>query len=176
MKELHQTIIKDLKRHGGSGIIRSIIVLLFNTSFQLLLNYRLGRFLHERRNPFSSLIILFLKRRQLVRYSCDISYQAIMGQRVHFPHPIGIVVGVGVEIQDDVMIWQGVTLGGLGRSSELKKGYPLIKSGVKLFSDCKVLGEVEVGECAIVAASALVNKNVPKRHLAVGLPAIVKQL
>lgn len=176
MKALLQTIKKDLKKHGGRGVTHSIIVLLFNTSFHLLLNYRLGRFLHERRNPLNSLLILFLKRRQLVRYSCDISYQALIGQRVHFPHPIGIVVGVGVEIQDDVMIWQGVTLGAQGKSSELTKSYPVIKKGVKLFTNCKVLGAVEVGEYAIVAASALVNKNVPKGHLAIGLPAIVKPL
>lgn len=176
MSKLWTLIKEDLKRHGGSNLFRIVITILFNMSFRLVLNYRLGRFLHERRNPLSSILILALKKRQLQRYSSDISYQACIGRRIHFPHPIGIVIGVGVKIEDDVMIWQGVTLGSHGKTNETDKSYPVIRSAAKLFTDCKVIGPIEVGEGSRVGACALVVKDVPPQCVAVGIPAISKSL
>lgn len=176
MSKLCFLIKEDLKSHGGSGFLRIVLTILFNTSFRLVLNYRLGRFLHKNRNPSYSILILFLKRRQLHRYSSDISYQSDIGRRIHFPHPIGIVIGEGVKIEDDVMIWQGVTLGSHGKANETDKSYPVIRSKVKLFTRCKVLGPIEVGTGARVGASALVVKDVPSQCVAIGIPAISKPL
>lgn len=74
------------------------------------------------------------------------------------------------------MIWQGVTLGSHGKANETDKSYPVIRSKAKLFTGCKVLGPVEIGEGARVGASALVVKDVPSQCVAIGIPAISKPL
>lgn len=176
MIQLISFLKEDIRTHGGNSISRSLLIFFFNVSFRLVLNYRIGRFLHERRNLIFSIIILFLKKRQLIRYNCDISYQAKIGRRILFPHPLSIVVGNGVEIGDDVMIWQGVTLGSHGKFGVDDKGYPSIRNCVKLFTDCKVLGPIEIGENSRVGSSALVTKNVSASHFAYGIPAITKKI
>ncbi|AXG73158.1 hypothetical protein DVK85_02520 [Flavobacterium arcticum] len=135
------------------------------------MNYRLGYYLAKRRNVIVNIILLHLKRRQLVRYGCDISYQAVIGKNVSFPHPIGIVIGVGSVIEDNVMIWQNVTLGSKGAET---KAYPHIKSNVKIFSAAQILGSVIVGENSRIGAFSLVLKNVPDNSTAVGIPAQIK--
>jgi serine O-acetyltransferase len=135
------------------------------------MNYRVGYYLAKRRNVIVNIILLHLKRRQLVSYGCDISYQASIGKNISFPHPIGIVVGVGSVIEDNVMIWQNVTLGSKGSETKV---YPYIKSNVKIFSGAQILGSVTVGENSRIGAFSLVLKDVPANSTAVGIPAQIK--
>lgn len=109
-----------------------------------------------------------LKKRQIRKYASDISYQAVIGKNVSFPHPIGIVIGVGVVIQDNVGIWQHVTLGSVGKGSMI---YPVINKGAKLFANCQVIGNVTIGANAKIGASSLVLNDVPEDKTAVGIPA-----
>lgn len=163
-------IIEDVRFYGGNSLKEIILIFFFNVPFKLLLNFRIGSYLVKRRNLFNNLIILWLKRRQIRRYHCDISYDAAIGKRLSIPHPIGIVVGAGVVIRDNVMIWQNVTLGSHGKVGD-KKVYPVIESGVKLYSGCQILGPIVIGEYAVVGAGSIVLKDVPNEQVAVGIPA-----
>ncbi|WP_133063441.1 hypothetical protein [Flavobacterium aurantiibacter] len=116
---LFSIIQSDLKHYRATGFTKFLLVVIFNQSFRLLLNYRLGNYLAQRRNFIYNLLILFLKRRQIRRYSCDIAYSAKIGKNISFPHPIGIVIGTNTEIGDYVMIWQHVTFGSKGAESKV---------------------------------------------------------
>lgn len=101
----------------------------------------------------------------------EIHPEAQIGKRVFIDHGMGVVIGQTAIIEDDVLIYQGVTLGGVS----LKKGkrHPTIKSGVVIGAGAKVLGNIEIGENAKIGANSVVVKPVPANATAVGIPAHV---
>jgi serine O-acetyltransferase len=173
VKEFYLILQSDLRGHGISGVRRVILGFFFNMSLRLVLNYRLGAFLAARRNNIASIIILYLKKRQIKNYGCDISYHATIGLNIRFPHPLNIVIGDKVIIEDNNMIWQGVTIGSHGKKGEIME-YPRIKNRVKIYAGAKVLGGITIGDDAIVGANAVVLKNVPNKAIAMGVPSINK--
>lgn len=169
LKTTRRHIACDLRNHGGNTLGSILLVYLFSPAFRLLLNYRLGRYFAGKRSFWAQLIVLHYAKRQVNRRGCMISYHAELGN-VRFPHPLGIVIGEGVVVEDDVRIWQHVTLGSHGRRGE-EGGYPIIRKGVKIFANAVVFGHVMVGADAVIGANAVVNKDVPKGATAVGIPA-----
>ncbi|MEB3103640.1 serine O-acetyltransferase [Ferviditalea candida] len=93
---------------------------------------------------------------------------ARIGQRLFIDHGMGVVIGETCEIDDDVVIYQGVTLGGTGK--EKGKRHPTIGKGVVLGSGAKVLGSFKVGEYSFIGANAVVLKEVPPNCTVVGIP------
>jgi serine O-acetyltransferase len=173
LKELISIIKADLRNHGGKSLPKSIGAYLFNPSFRLVLNYRLGRFFHLRKSAPFKLLARYYAYRQATKRNCDISYRATIGNNISFPHPIGIVIGDDVVVGNNVKIWQQVTLGSHGRTGE-KLSYPVIHDQVKIFAGAKVFGNVFVEAGAVIGANAVVNKNIPAGKVAVGIPAITK--
>ncbi|MEG1241097.1 MAG: serine O-acetyltransferase EpsC, partial [Oscillospiraceae bacterium] len=94
---------------------------------------------------------------------------AQIGRRFVVDHGMGIVIGETAEIGDDVLLYQGVTLGGTGKESG--KRHPTIANGVMIGSGAKVLGPFTVGENARIASNAVVLREVPENSTAVGVPA-----
>src|SRR5690606_34062018 len=84
-------------------------------------------------------------------------------------HGMGVVIGETTEIGDDVMLYHGVTLGGL--SSERVKRHPTLENGVTVGAGAKVLGPVRIGRNAKVGANAVVNRDVAPDTVVVGIPA-----
>lgn len=93
---------------------------------------------------------------------------------VFIDHGTGVVIGETAEIEEGVVIYQGVTLGGTGK--ETGKRHPTIKKGVILSAGCKVLGGFTVGEHAKIGAGAVVLKEVPAYATVVGVPGIVVRI
>jgi serine O-acetyltransferase len=168
--QLLKIINEDLDKTGKKSFPRKVLTFLFNPSFGLLFNYRIGHYFVNNRNFIYTLLILYLRKRQIAKYGCDIAYQAKIGRRVSFPHPIGIVIGVHAVIENDVMIWQNVTLGSKGH---IDKVYPHIKSNVKIYSAAQIIGGVTIGEGAKIGAFSLVLNDIPANSVAVGIPAKV---
>lgn len=125
----------------------------------------------RRQKKIASLISWHLQR------SCGVfvSPNAVIGFNVQFPHPIGIVIGEGVEVGDNCTIFQGVTIGGARIGDAQKRLYPRIEAGVVLFAGAVVVGEIVIGAESIVGANAFVNRNVPKNSIAVGVPVSVRE-
>lgn len=99
---------------------------------------------------------------------------AVIGQRFFIDHGMGVVIGETCEIGDDVVIYQGVTLGGTGK--EKGKRHPTIANNVVIGSGAKVLGSFTVGENSRIGANATVLKEVPPNSTVVGNPGrIVKR-
>lgn len=96
---------------------------------------------------------------------------ATIGRRFVIDHGMGIVIGETAEVGDDVLLYQGVTLGGTGKDQG--KRHPTIGNHVMIGSGAKVLGPFTVGDYARIAANAVVLTEVPPDATAVGVPARV---
>jgi serine O-acetyltransferase len=81
------------------------------------------------------------------------------------------VVGETAAIADDVSLLHGVTLGGTG--SENGDRHPKIGKGVMIGAGAKILGNIEIGHCARIAAGSVVLKAVPNNVTVAGVPARV---
>ena len=99
----------------------------------------------------------------------EIHPAAKIGRRLVIDHGTGVVIGETAEIGDDVLIYQGVTLGGTGK--HLGKRHPTIGNGVMISSGAKVLGPFKVGDNSRIAAGAVVLDEVPENCTVVGVPA-----
>ena len=93
---------------------------------------------------------------------------------VFIDHGAGVVIGETAEIEEGVVIYQGVTLGGTGKDKG--KRHPTIKKGAMISAGAKVLGGFTVGEYAKIGAGAVVLKEVPPYATVVGVPGIVVRI
>ena len=93
---------------------------------------------------------------------------AKIGRRFFIDHGMGVVIGETSEIGDDVLIYQGVTLGGTGH--EKGKRHPTISSHVVVGSGAKILGNITLGEWVRVGAGSVVVRSVPDHSTVVGIP------
>ena len=114
---------------------------------------------------------LFLQSRSSSVFSVDIHPAARMGKGIMIDHGHAIVIGETAVVEDNVSILQDVTLGGTGKEDGDR--HPKIRRGVLLGAGCKVLGNIEVGECAKVASGSVVLHPVPPRKTVAGVPARV---
>ncbi len=103
----------------------------------------------------------------------DIHPGSTIGRRVFIDHGFGVVIGQTAIIEDDVLIYQGVTLGGVSLTAG--KRHPTIKRGAVLGAGSKILGNITIGENSKVGANSVVVRNVPENSTAIGIPAHVIQ-
>ncbi|MEK7477139.1 MAG: serine O-acetyltransferase [Candidatus Coatesbacteria bacterium] len=93
----------------------------------------------------------------------------IIGRRFFIDHGIGVVIGETAEIGDDVLMYQGVVLG--GTTLEKVKRHPTIRNGAVIGAGAIVLGPIVVGEGARVGAGSVVVRDVDPHTVVVGIPA-----
>lgn len=116
----------------------------------------------------------WISQRAVRKTGIEIHPAATIGKRLFIDHGTGVVIGETAVIGDDVTLYQGVTLGGTGKDTG--KRHPTIGNGVMVGSGAKVLGPFKVGDNSMIAAGAVVLKEIPPNCTAVGVPAqVVKQ-
>ncbi len=91
---------------------------------------------------------------------------ATIGRRVVIDHGMGVVIGETAIVGDDVLIYHGVTLG--GKVNDRVKRHPTIGNNVLLGAGAKIIGDIEIGDGAMIGANAVVTKNVPAGAVIVG--------
>jgi serine O-acetyltransferase len=96
---------------------------------------------------------------------------AKIGKRLFIDHGLGVVIGETAEIGDDVLLYQGVTLGGTG--GECGKRHPTIGNGVVIGTGASVLGNIKLGNNVKVGAGSVVVHSVPDGATVVGIPGRV---
>lgn len=156
-------------RPSTSAFIR---LLAFQPGFQLITCIRiqglvrgipvLGKLLHRVMWYFTT-----------IWFSTEISPDAHIGPGAYFPHPPGIVIGGKAVIGANVSIYQGVTV---GRADSRDHKVPIIMDNVKVYAGAKVLGSITVGRGSVIGANAVVLRDVPEGHAAVGVPARIMPL
>lgn len=114
---------------------------------------------------------LYLQSRSSDVFQTDIHPAARFGRGLFLDHATGLVVGATAVVEDDVSILQNVTLGGTGK--EAGDRHPKIRRGAMIGAGAKVLGNIEVGTCARVAAGSVVLRPVPPNSTVAGVPARV---
>lgn len=133
--------------------------------------YRRAHYFWKKGHPF---IARYISQKCARKTGVEIHPGAKIGRRLVIDHGHGIVIGETAEIGDDVLLYQGVTLGGTGKDTG--KRHPTIGNNVMISAGAKVLGPIKVGDNARVAAGAVVLKEVPPNSTVVGVPAKVVKL
>jgi len=146
-------------------------ILLLYQGLHALISYRFAHF-------FYKLHLYFLARllSQASRFMTGIEIHpgAKIGERFFIDHGMGVVIGETAIIGDDVLIYQGVTLGGAGL--EKGKRHPTVGNNVVIGAGAKILGNIIIGDNSYVGANAVVIKDVPPNSTVVGVPGrITKQ-
>ena len=104
-----------------------------------------------------------------------ISQNSRIDASLKLPHAHGIVIGKGVEVAEDVVIFQNVTLGGARLGDWEEGNYPSIGRGTIIFAGAVIIGRVRIGENCVIGANAVVVSDVPNNSTFVGIPARAKQ-
>jgi serine O-acetyltransferase len=169
---LFSEIAEDFSNvYKNDPAISSRIELLFNyPGVWSIFWYRITSRLY--RSGFRALARSIMGLNQIIT-NIDIHPGATIGRRVFIDHGFGVVIGQTTVIEDDVLIYQGVTLGGVSLTPG--KRHPTIKSGVVIGAGAKVLGNITIGTNSKIGANSVVVREVPDNSTAIGIPAHVIQ-
>ncbi|HCS23364.1 MAG TPA: serine O-acetyltransferase [Alphaproteobacteria bacterium] len=141
---------------------------LFFKGFHALQCHRLAHDLwHHGRQPLA----LLVQNRVSDLFGVDIHPAARIGCGIMFDHATGIVIGETAVVEDDVLFWHGVTLG--GRAFAPEDRHPKVRQGAQIGAGATILGNIEIGAGAKIAAGSVVVKSVPAGATAAGTPARV---
>ncbi len=143
-------------------------VILCYPGFHAIILHRIAHFLWI--NDFK-LIARLLSHINRFLTGIEIHPGAKIGKGFFIDHGMGVVIGETAEIEDNVTLYHGVTLGGV--SLEKKKRHPTIKKNVVIGAGAKVLGPFTVGENSRIGANSVVVKEVPPNSTVVGIPGKV---
>lgn len=173
IKNWINTIIEDIKTIKEKDVAaRNIFEVIFlYQGFHVLLAHRIAHKLLYWKIPFIPRLIS-----QIARFFTGIEIHpgATIGKRFFIDHGMGVVIGETAIIKDDVLIYQGVTLGGTGK--EQGKRHPTVGNFVTVGAGAKVLGNIEIGDYSSIGAGSVVINDVPEHSTVVGIPGrIVKQ-
>ncbi|AKC32351.1 serine O-acetyltransferase [Candidatus Pantoea carbekii] len=140
--------------------------LLYLKGFHALQAYRIGHWLWKKGRRA---LALYLQNEISFSFSVDIHPAARIGRGIMLDHATGIVIGETAVVENDVSILQSVTLGGTGKTSGDR--HPKIREGVMIGAGAKILGNIDVGRGAKIAAGSVVLQPVPSHTTAAGVPA-----
>ncbi len=143
-------------------------IILLYSGFHALLAYRIANKLSKWKIPFIPRLIS-----QVARFftGIEIHPKATIGEKFFIDHGMGVVIGETTVIGDNVLIYQGVTLGGTGKDKG--KRHPTIKDRVTIGAGAKVLGNIVVGSDSNIGAGSVVIDDVPEHSTVVGVPGHV---
>lgn len=146
------------------------VIMIGNASSRIMLYLSLSKRLNQQKR-FKHFI-----HSRMQKYGVYISPNAIIGDGIKFPHPVGIVIGTGAIIGKNVMIFQNVTLGGARIGDYRENNYPTIGNNVVIFAGAVIVGKVSIGDNATIGANAVVLSDVPAGATCVGVPGKIVQL
>jgi serine O-acetyltransferase len=167
-----KTIAQDIQTiKDKDPAARSVLeIVLLYPGFHALLCHRISHKFFKWHIPF---IPRFLS--QLARFFTGIEIHpgATIGYNFFIDHGMGVVIGETTVIKDNVLIYQGVTLGGTGK--ELGKRHPTVEDNVTIGAGAKVLGNITIGANSNVGAGSVVIDDVPEHSTVVGVPGRIVQ-
>ncbi|ASM35321.1 serine O-acetyltransferase [Campylobacter sputorum subsp. bubulus] len=164
-------IIKEdfLEPKRQDPAFNSLLEIFFNyPGVWAIINHRFAHFFHTKGFKRLARVMAGISR---FFTGVDIHPAAKVGRRVFLDHATGIVIGETAEIGNRVLLYQGVTLGGV--SLDRGKRHPTLKEGVVVGAGAKILGNITIGKNSKIGANSVVVKNVPPNCTAVGIPATV---
>jgi serine O-acetyltransferase len=162
--------VKNVQKRDPAA--RSILeVVLLYQGLHALIHHRIGHYFYQR-NLF--LIARLISQASRFFTGIEIHPGASIGKDFFIDHGMGVVIGETSIIGDNVLLYQGATLGGTGL--EKGKRHPTIGNNVVIGAGAKVLGNITIGDNSYIGANAVVIKDVPANSTVVGVPGrITKQ-
>ena len=139
--------------------------------FHAILAHRLAHRLYRWGVPLAPRVISQISR---FLTGIEIHPGATIGRRFFIDHGMGVVIGETTEIGDDVLLYQGVTLGGTG--NETGKRHPTLGNRVVVGTGAKILGNIRIGNHVRIGAGSVVVHPVPDNSTVVGVPGRVVRL
>lgn len=168
LAKIQEDITTILEKDPAARSIAEVVLLY--PGLHALIAHRIAHRLLLWKIPF---IPRFLSMMSRILTGIEIHPGAQIGRRFFIDHGMGVVIGETTIIGDDVLIYQGVTLGGTGK--EAGKRHPTIGNFVTIGAGAKVLGNITIGENSRIGAGSVVVDNVPENSTVVGIPGrIVK--
>lgn len=122
------------------------------------------------RNRNNLIFCEILSKRLQRKYGVFLPVEASFDDTLILRHPTGIVIGTGVKIGRDVIIFQNVTI---GRSDTNINSYPKIGNNTVIYVGAVIIGDISIGENCIIGANSVVTHDIPDNSIAVGAPARV---
>ena len=166
IREQIQTIFRE------DPAAKSVLeVFLCYPGFHAILLHRLAHKLYTMNVPLLPRVISQFSR---TLTGIEIHPGAKIGRRFFIDHGMGVVIGETAEIGDDVLLYQGVTLGGTGK--ERGKRHPTVGNHVVVGTGAKVLGNIRVSDCVKIGAGSVVVHPVPDHSTVVGIPGRVVRI
>ena len=148
-----------------------IEILLLYPGLHALVAYRIAHEIWQWRIP---LLPRWISQTARFLTGIEIHPGAQIGRKFFIDHGMGVVVGETAIVGDNVLLYQGVTLGGTGK--ETGKRHPTIGNGVVVGTGAKILGNITIGDNSYIGANAVVIKDIPPNSTVVGIPGrITKQ-
>ena len=166
LKNLRETLNAYKARDPAAR--SSFEIFLLYSGVHAIIYHRIANWFYRHKMLFMARFVSQWSRR---RTGVEIHPAAKIGKRLVIDHGMGIVIGETTEIGNDVLLYQGVTLGGTGKDTG--KRHPTIGNNVMVGSGAKVLGPFKVGDNTRIAANAVVLEEIPPDCTAVGVPAKV---
>ena len=156
----------------GDPAAKSAVEIFFcYPGFHAILLHRLGHKLHH---AGFQLLARMLSQLNRSLTGIEIHPGAQIGRRCFIDHGMGIVIGETAEIGDDVLMYQGVTLGGTGK--EKGKRHPTIGNNVVIGTGAIVLGNITIGDYSKIGAGSVVIRSVPEHSTVVGVPGRITRM
>lgn len=176
-KSLSDFIAADLVRFLQVDLAAKseLDVFLFYKGFQAIACARFAHCFWKEGQGEGRMMARLLQSEMADVYGVDIHPAAKLGKGVTIDHATGVVIGETARVGDNTHFMHGVTLGATGTSLDEDR-HPKIGANVLLCAKCTVLGNISVGDNAVVAAAALVREAVPPGYTAVGIPPHARQL
>lgn len=171
-KELKELIKGDLSKLSPPNRINCIKRILFNASFKITFWFRICGYLKSK-NSLVYKILYYIsyaiyKHNQYLT-GIQLPVKTRVGKGLTFAHFSNIVIASTAIIGENTIIYNGVTIG----TVHTHKGAPVLGNNIVLYTGCKILGNVKIGNNVIIGANAVVTKDIPDNSVAVGIPAKV---
>lgn len=151
--------------------VKNNFELLLMPGVKAIIYYKISRYFYLRKHYYISRLLLEKCKRKT---GIEIHPGASIGKNLFIDHGLGVVIGETSVIGDNVIIYQGVTIGATGKKVKGRR-HPVIGNNVFIGSGAKILGNIKVGNNVKIGANAVVLKDIPSNVTTVGIPSkIVK--
>ena len=167
MAILFKTLREDIQTvFAKDPAARSVLEVIFcYPGLHALWFYRLAHFLWWHKLQFLARFVSHIGR---FLTGIEIHPGAKIGRRFFIDHGAGVVIGETAEVGDNVLIYQGVVLGGTSLRKE--KRHPTIGNNVVMGTGAVALGAIAIGDGARIGSGSVVVKSVPPGATVVGIP------
>lgn len=150
-------VLSDLKRYNGNNGFFSVLTTYFyEPGFRFTFNHRLAALIYQSGFLRVGKLLWHSNAR---KYGCYFHLTSRLGGGLYLPHPISIVVGEYAILQENVTLYQNVTIG-KGNDG----GYPTVCERATVYPGSTLYGSIIIGESSIIGANSLVKSSVPAHH------------